>query len=120
MRFLADMGISPVTVAFLRANGHDASHLFEERLERLTDAAILAKALQEGSTVLTTDLDFAELVAASRARLPSVIIFRLRDMRPANVIFHLRQILERHDEDLTQGAIVTVNEQRFRVRRLPI
>lgn len=41
MRFLADMGISPKTVAFLRGLGHDAVHLHALGLDRLPDSAIL-------------------------------------------------------------------------------
>jgi predicted nuclease of predicted toxin-antitoxin system len=44
MKFLADMGISPRAVDFLRDMGHDAVHLYEEGLERLPDSDILAKA----------------------------------------------------------------------------
>ena len=47
MNFLADMGISPKTVALLRGLGHDATHLQEQGLERLPDPAILVKALAE-------------------------------------------------------------------------
>ena len=35
MRFLADMGISPATVAFLVDLGHDAVHLHDQGLDRL-------------------------------------------------------------------------------------
>jgi len=35
VKFLADMGISPKTVAFLHALGHDAVHLADQGLERL-------------------------------------------------------------------------------------
>jgi len=34
-RFLADMGVSPMVVEWLRSNGHDAVHLRDERLHRL-------------------------------------------------------------------------------------
>jgi hypothetical protein len=44
MKFLADMGISPGTVQFLRDEGHDALHLHEQDLDRLPDPAILDKA----------------------------------------------------------------------------
>ena len=37
LKFLADMGISPLTVQGLRDQGHDALHLHEEGLERLPD-----------------------------------------------------------------------------------
>lgn len=48
MRFLADMGISPRTVNWLRTAGYDAVHLVEEDLERLSDDEILAKARVQG------------------------------------------------------------------------
>jgi len=120
VKFLADMGISPRSVAFLREAGYEAVHLHELGQDRLPDPMILEKALQEGYVVLTHDLDFSELVAVSGAHLPSVITFRLRDMRPGNVNRHLRAILAQHGEKLEQGAAVTVTERRIRVRSLPI
>nr|MDJ0745479.1 DUF5615 family PIN-like protein [Xenococcaceae cyanobacterium MO_167.B27] len=60
MKFLADMGISPRTVAKLRNEGYDAVHLVEEGLEKLEDREILIKARDEGRIVLTVDLDFGQ------------------------------------------------------------
>ena len=120
MKFLADMGISPRTVAFLRALGHDAMHLHDEGLDRLSDPDILEKARREGRVVLTHDLGFGELVAASQAKPPSVVVFRLRSMRPEQVNRHLREVLARHGSALQQGAIVAVREARARVRPLPL
>jgi predicted nuclease of predicted toxin-antitoxin system len=71
VKFLADMGISSKTVAFLQGNGYDAIHLHEQDIERLPDPDILAKARREDCILLTHDLDFDELVAASGARLPN-------------------------------------------------
>lgn len=72
------MGISPKTVAFFRALGHDAVHLADQGLERLPDSGTVEKAQQKERMLLVHDLDFGELVAASGATLPSVITFRLR------------------------------------------
>jgi predicted nuclease of predicted toxin-antitoxin system len=72
------MGISPTTVTFLYALGHDAAHLADQGLERLPDPGIVEKARQEERILLVHDLGFGELVAASGATLPSVITFRLR------------------------------------------
>lgn len=80
MRFLADMGISPRSVVYLNDLGHDAVHLHDEDLDRLSDADILAKAQNQGRVVITHDLDFGDLIAASKTHLPSVIILRLRNM----------------------------------------
>lgn len=61
MKFLADMGISPKTVAFLHALGHDAVHLSDEGLERLPDPDIVAKARHEKRILLVHDLGFGEV-----------------------------------------------------------
>jgi predicted nuclease of predicted toxin-antitoxin system len=120
MKFLADMGVSPVTVLELRQQGYNAVHLNEQGLERLPDSEILEKARQEQRIVLTFDLDFGELLAISSESLPSVIIFRLQTTIPVFVSARLLAVLSECSEDLETGAIVTVEDNRYRVRRLPI
>lgn len=120
IKFLADMGISPRSIEYLRKLGYDAIHLYEEGLERLADSEVLAKGRAEGRVVLTHDLDFGELMAASGAELPSVVIFRLRDMRPERVNRYLEEIIERYGGLLEEGAIMSVGEGKIRVRSLPI
>jgi predicted nuclease of predicted toxin-antitoxin system len=120
MKFLADMGISPRTVVFLRDLGHDAVHLYEQGLGRLADPSILRKARDEGRVLLTHDLDFGELMAASGADPPSVVVFRLRDMRPEGVNAHLREVVTEYGEMLEKGVIVSVGERQIRLRSLPI
>ena len=120
MKFLADMGISPRVVEELRKNGHDAVHLAEQGLNRMADGDILKKALQESRILLTHDLDFGELLAANSGNLPSVIVFRLKDMRAPNVGKHLFSIIQQQSEALNRGAVLSVNEQKVRVRTLPL
>ncbi len=120
MKFLADMGISPLSVRFLRALGHDAEHIHELGLDRLSDAEILEKARNEKSIVLTHDLDFGDLLAASGANMPSVVIFRLPDMRPATVNHYLNLLVQNFADALASGVIISVGERRFRTRELPI
>ena len=120
MKFLADMGISPRVVEELLQNGHDAVHLAEQELNRMVDSDILQKARQEERILLTHDLDFGELLAASGGELPSVVILRLRDMRAPNVSKHLFSIIDQQAEALTKGAVLSVTEQKVRIRRLTI
>ena len=120
MKFLADMGISPRTAAFLRGLGHDAVHLYDEDLGRLSDPAILRKARAEGRVLLTHDLDFGELMAASGAELPSVVIFRLRDMRPEQVNAYLGKVVTEHEQALERGVIASVSEGQIRLRSFPV
>ncbi len=120
MRFLADMGVSPASVATLCALGHDAIHLRDEGLHRLSDQLVLEKARVEQRILLTNDLDFGYLVAISGEVLPSVVLFRLSDMRPANIETRLISILETFSAELSNGAFVVVTDSGYRVRRLPI
>jgi predicted nuclease of predicted toxin-antitoxin system len=108
------------TVQALRGHGHEVVHLREEGLERLPDPAILEKAKQEGRTVLTFDLDFGDLLAIGAHTLPSVILFRLHNQTPPSVTPRALQVLSECRNDLAAGAIVTVEDARYRLRRLPI
>jgi predicted nuclease of predicted toxin-antitoxin system len=120
MKFLANMGISPDTVSFLRDLGYETIHLHEEGLDRLPDPDILRKARREGCVLLTSDLDFGELLAHSGEALPSVVILRLSNMRPESVNPHLAKVIEHFGTDLERGVIVSVTDRRIRVRQLPI
>lgn len=108
------------TAASLREAGHHAVHLRDQGLLKMEDSDILQKARTEDRVVLTFDLDFGDLLAASGEKLPSVIIFRLRNQTPSSVRPRLLEILSDCENDLNRGAIVVVEETRYRVRRLPI
>jgi predicted nuclease of predicted toxin-antitoxin system len=120
MRFLADMGVAMRVVEWLRDQGYDARHLREEELQRLPDDQIFRKAVAESRVVLTLDLDFGEIVAFSGQQNVSVVLFRLQNTRTPHVIDRLRVVLQEALSALEQGAIVVVEESRFRIRRLPI
>jgi predicted nuclease of predicted toxin-antitoxin system len=120
MNLLLDMGLAQSTASYLRENGHDAVHLREQGLHRLSDHGIVLKAISESRVILTHDLDFGRIIALSRNRLPSVVTFRLEDMRAANINRHLDDILIRFASDLGNGALISVTDQAIRVRRLPV
>ncbi len=120
MRFLADMGISPRTVAHLRAEGHDVVHLADEGLHRLPDPWIVSKARQEDRIILTVDLDFGDLLALAGESRPSAIIFRLARAVPTAINAALDDCLARFEQELLRGAVLSVAEATIRVRPLPI
>jgi predicted nuclease of predicted toxin-antitoxin system len=120
VRFLGDMGISPRTVDELQRQGHDAIHLVEQGLERLADEDILLKARQEDRILLTVDLDFAQLSAASGESFPSVILFRLGNVAREVLEVRLIEVLSQCERDLAIGAIISVRDEAFRIRNLPI
>jgi predicted nuclease of predicted toxin-antitoxin system len=120
MRFLADMCVDIRVVEWLREQGHDAIHLRDEGLHRMPNGEIFKKGIKENRVILTFDLDFAEIAALTRGEKTSVILFRLKNTRTPNVINHLTKVLQNSAGDIEKGAVVVVEEFRYRVRYLPI
>jgi len=120
MKFLLDMGLAQNTAKFLRGHGHDAIHLRDQGLQRLTDPMIVEKAVRENRVILTHDLDFGRIVALSRGLLPSVVTFRLENMQADEVNRYLQDVLIRCAGEIESGALISVTERAVRIRRLPV
>lgn len=105
---------------WLRSQGHDATHLQDEGLQRLADREIFDKAISENRAVVTFDLDFGEIAALCGQRRTSVIVFRLHNSRYGHVSERLATVLRETGAVLEQGVVVLVEEARHRVRHLPI
>ena len=119
MRFLADMGVNIRIVEWLRNNGHDAKHLREEGLHRMANGEIFEKAIDENRIIITFDLDFGEIVALSKGKKVSVVLFRLHNTRTSHLIRRLSSVLRDTASALEEGAVVVVEESRHRVRYFP-
>jgi predicted nuclease of predicted toxin-antitoxin system len=120
MRFLADGGISPRTVEFLTQRGHEAVHVRTLGMQRAADPEIVERARADSSVVLTFDLDFGEVLALGVLDRPSVIIFRVSDERSSSVNQRLSAVLAERSAELDSGALILVEDTRYRVRKLPI
>ena len=120
MRFLADAGVSPKTVELLKQLGHEATHVRTLGLQRAPDAQVIQNARSDGSIVLTFDLDFGDLLALGVLDKPSAIIFRLADERVDSVNRRLTTVLTERRSELESGALILVEDTRYRVRKLPI
>ena len=120
MKFLADMPMSPKTVSYLKSLGHDVYRIGEKGLPKAKDSEIVDIAIKEQRIILTMDLDFSAIIAKSQGSTPSAIIFRLSDESHENVEALLKDILPKVEREILKGAIVVVEDDRFRVRNLPI
>jgi len=120
MRFPADGGISPRTVEFLKQLGHEAVHVRTLGMQRAADRDIVDHARADSSVVLTFDLDFGELLAVGVLDRPSVIIFRLADERSDSANQRLLKVLPERVAELESGALILVEDTRYRRRKLPI
>jgi predicted nuclease of predicted toxin-antitoxin system len=105
--------------SWLNSHGHEAIHLRDQGLQRLSNGAIFDKGIAESRVIVTFDLDFGEIVALSKGRKTGVVLFRLRNTRVSFVIQRLSEVIAECSDALARGAVVIVEETRHRVREFP-
>lgn len=120
MNLLLDMNIPPVWAHALQAAGHAAVHWRDVGAMTASDATILAHARLHGLVVLTHDLDFGDILAATSGEAPSVLQLRTGSLSFDAVGIHVLACLASHADALRRGALVTLDLQRARVRLLPL
>lgn len=92
MNFLVDANLPPGLAAWLREQGHQAIHVFEEPGHTAPDAAIAAFARSQGRVIVTKDEDFAALATIADDSAP-VVWLRLGNSTNAALVEWLEPLL---------------------------
>lgn len=120
MKLLLDQGLPRSAAALLCEAGIDAIHVADIGFSAADDTDILQRAQEDERVVVTLDADFHALLALTEAISPSVIRIRIERLRAQTLTNLLLTVVGECEEDLEQGAVVTVEPSRIRVRRLPL
>ena len=120
MKLLLDQGLPLSAAALLRDAGLDTIHVGEIEMSEAEDTEIIQRAKEEGRVVATLDADFHALLALDEAIAPSVIRIRIERLRAKALTELLLNVITKCEEELQQGAAVTVEPSRIRIRRLPL
>ena len=70
--------------------------------------------------VITHDLDFGAILAATQGEKPSVVQIRADDVSPAAIGAHVILALKQMSMELDSGALLIVDPSRTRLRVLPL
>ena len=120
MKLLLDMNISPRFVAMLAEEGFEAAHWSAVGPAPADDIDIVAYARKHDMVIITHDLDFSAILAATNGAKPSVVQIRVADMTPAFLVGPVVAGLNRCAADLQAGALLTIDIDRQRLRLLPL
>jgi predicted nuclease of predicted toxin-antitoxin system len=118
--FLADMNISPLTVAQLKGRGWNIIRSSDVMDKAAKDLDVLEYAREHEMIIITQDLDFSMLLALKGYEKPSLINVRLEEAKPDYVTSRIIDTVAGLEPELAKGAVITVDETSVRYRHLPI
>ena len=120
MKLLVDMNLSPRWVNLLAEAGIDAVHWSALGSPNAPDVEIMAFAKKHDYVVLTHDLDFSAILAATHGDKPSVVQIRSEDVSPDVIGKTVIDALHQMASELDAGSLLTVDPNRTRLRLLPL
>ncbi|GHU56201.1 hypothetical protein FACS189442_4580 [Spirochaetia bacterium] len=119
MKILIDVNLSFRWVDMLIAEGIDAVYWNTLGAPDAPDTELMDYARTNRYTVLTRDLDFSDILAATHGLKPSIVQIRTEDARPESLIQRIANELTRLADEIEHGTIVTIDEHKTRVHILP-
>ncbi|MCI0599844.1 MAG: DUF5615 family PIN-like protein [Beijerinckiaceae bacterium] len=120
MKLLVDMNLSPRWVTLLTGAGINAEHWSMLGASDASGAEIMAFAKANGYVVVTHDLDFGAILAATQGSKPSVVQIRAGDVSPGVTGTLVIAAIQQMAAELEEGALLTVDPDRTRLRLLPL
>ncbi len=119
-KILLDQGLPRTAAGLLREIGWDVQHVRERGMSQAEDVAIIELARQEQRVVVTLDADFHALLAVSGAKGPSVVRVRSEGLKAVQIAALLQRVFAVAGHELGHGAMVTVLDEKIRIKHLPI
>ena len=120
MKLLVDMNLPPKVAFLLTESGHESVHWYYIGAPDAKDSEIMAYAREKDYTVLTCDLDFSAILSVTHGHKPSVIQVRLHGFEVEKIAELVADAILPCEGELANGAILTIDSKRARLRILPL
>jgi predicted nuclease of predicted toxin-antitoxin system len=120
MKILVDMNLSPGWIDYLVEAEFEAVHWSQVGAGNAHDSDVMKWAASHDHVVLTSDLDFGAILAATQNRRPSVLQLRSDILTPQAIGPAVLVAIRQTHRELSEGAIVSIDAARARLRLLPL
>lgn len=120
MNLLLDQGIPYSASKYLQKFGYNVFHTVDLNMQKATDREIILYAKYHSCICVTLDSDFHSIIALDGEATPSVIRIRIEGLDGKKIADLLHKIIDKINIQLDKGCLVTVNENAFRIRALPV
>lgn len=120
MKILIDMNLSPEWVQEFKLHGIEAVHWSAIGKFDAPDSSLIDWAIQNNYIIFTHDLDFGTALALTKAEKPSVVQVRTQNVTISHLSKMIFSAFKSYADLLKKGALLTVDEDKQRVRILPL
>jgi len=122
MRILVDANLSERVARQLTDLGVEAIHVDDIGMRAASDEEILDRAASDDLVIVTLDDDFPQLLALTRAEVPSTVHLRgVAHLHPPDHVALLMGAMAEIEREVGTGpSMISLTCGRLRVRRLPL
>lgn len=117
MKFKLDENLPQDLTELLSNAGYDALTVTDQGFGGAPDSDVIAVCQQEKRTLITLDVDFANLAAYPPADAFGIIVLRLNRQDKMHVFSVVEALLPTLGREVVDGALWIVDERRVRIRR---
>jgi predicted nuclease of predicted toxin-antitoxin system len=115
VKFKIDENLSPSLATMFEAAGHDALSVVQQALGGQPDERIIDVCGREQRALITSDLDFSNILTYPPAKYPGIVVFRLANQAHVTVEAATRRVLDLLPQESLTSTLWIVEERRIRI-----
>ena len=117
MRFKVDENLHPDVAELLQQHGHDATTVYDQGMRGHSDQKIAEICRLEVRSLITLDLDFADLRVYPPKKYPGIIVLRVTNQSRPAILKIFQRIMNSLIQEPLTGHLWIVDEIQIRIRQ---